>query len=351
MIASSPTDLQPVFSAIAESAKRLLGGFAALITRLIGDDLHLGALTSTSPAGDEAARARFPRAVTTFGIHTVAARTRAPFAVADIEADQWLSHPGLQEMARARGWRSFLAVPMLQGDQVLGTIGVSRREAGAFKPEEIALLQTFADQAVIAIENVRLFTELEEKNRALTHGPRAGDRGARSADRDERDPPGYRELADRSAARVGCGRRARSRLCEARTPTIYLRRRRGAATCAPLTVCSRAARLGDSTLPLTRRHAQWPGGHRVPRLTVADLPERGPGVPEAPPSLAATAIARPSRPAAEGRRGDRDHLSATGGGTALLRAQIALLKTFADQAVIAIENVRLFKELRSPDTD
>ena len=114
-------------------------------------------------------------------------------------------------MARARGWRSFLAVPMLQGDQVLGTIGVSRREAGAFKPEEIALLQTFADQAVIAIENVRLFTELEEKNRALTT---AHAQVTEALDQQTATSEILRvicELADRSAARVGLrSQRARS---------------------------------------------------------------------------------------------------------------------------------------------
>jgi two-component system NtrC family sensor kinase len=76
LIASSPTDLQPVFSAIAESAKGLLGAYAALIARLIGDDLHLGALTSTNPSGDETARARFPIAVASVGIHTAAAREK-----------------------------------------------------------------------------------------------------------------------------------------------------------------------------------------------------------------------------------------------------------------------------------
>src|SRR4029450_7859805 len=162
VIASSPTALPPVFTAIAESAKRLLGGFSGAITRLIDEALHLGALTSTNPAGDEAARARFPMLLTSAGIHARAARTRAPFFVADIQTDSRLSDSRLPEMARARGWRSFVAVPMLRGDQVLGTIGVSRREPGAFKEEEIALLQTFADQAVIAIENVRLFNETKE---------------------------------------------------------------------------------------------------------------------------------------------------------------------------------------------
>jgi two-component system NtrC family sensor kinase len=63
---------------------------------------------------------------------------------------------------------SFLAVPMLRDGRPIGAISVSRAEAGAFPAGQIELLKTFADQAVIAIENVRLFTELQEKNRALT---------------------------------------------------------------------------------------------------------------------------------------------------------------------------------------
>src|SRR5262249_60505102 len=71
-------------------------------------------------------------------------------------------------LAATADWRSLLVVPMLRGDEVLGTVGVARAQIGPFRDQEIALLQTFADQAVIAIENVRLFTELQEKNRALT---------------------------------------------------------------------------------------------------------------------------------------------------------------------------------------
>ena len=61
-----------------------------------------------------------------------------------------------------------LAVPMLRGDDVVGVIAVTRTQVGGFTPAEIALLQTFADQAVIAVENARLLTELQAKNASLT---------------------------------------------------------------------------------------------------------------------------------------------------------------------------------------
>ncbi|HVG36335.1 MAG TPA: ATP-binding protein, partial [Thermoplasmata archaeon] len=70
----------------------------------------------------------------------------------------------LRAMARARGYRSMAAVPLLRHDEAIGAIALTRREVGGFTDDEIALLQTFADQAVIAIENVRLFTELQTRN-------------------------------------------------------------------------------------------------------------------------------------------------------------------------------------------
>jgi signal transduction histidine kinase len=350
VVASSPTDLQPVFSAIAESAKRLLGGFAALITRLIGEDLHLGALTSTSPAGDEAARARFPRAVTTFGIHTAAARTRAPFVVADIESDQWVSHPGLQEMARARGWRSFVAVPMLQGGQMLGTIGVSRPEAGAFKPQEIALLETFADQAVIAIENVRLFTELEEKNRALTAAheqiSEAFERQTATADIlgvISRSPTDVQPVFDAIlTSAVG--------LLGAFSGTLT----RIAGEQIELAAITSTSDVGDAFLRTQFPQALSSAGPHA--RTIRDRAPLNIAEAQTDPRLPETvhAIARV--------RGYRSQVfvpllrhDEAIGAISLTRAEpggftideIGLLQSFADQAVIAIENVRLFKELQA----
>jgi two-component system NtrC family sensor kinase len=72
------------------------------------------------------------------------------------------------EIARRMGYRTFLVVPLLREDAAVGAIGIRRAERRAFTDPQVKLLETFAAQAVIAIENVRLFTELQEKNRALT---------------------------------------------------------------------------------------------------------------------------------------------------------------------------------------
>ena len=149
VISSSPTDVQPVFDAIVQSALRLLDGFGANVARLVGEDLHLAALTTTDEAGNSALTAIFPMPISGWNIAARAVRARAPVYLDDTETDAEYRSRGAG-LARARGVRSIVAVPMMSQNNVVGTIAVSRREPGSFSDEEIALLQTFADQAVIA---------------------------------------------------------------------------------------------------------------------------------------------------------------------------------------------------------
>src|SRR5262249_6598360 len=93
---------------------------------------------------------------------------RIPFNIADTETDPRVPM-ALRAIARARGFRGLVTVPLLHRDEALGAIAVARHDAGGFTDDEIALLQTFADQAVIAIENARLLSELQERTQALTH--------------------------------------------------------------------------------------------------------------------------------------------------------------------------------------
>src|SRR5262249_56756550 len=76
--------------------------------------------------------------------------------------------PRSQQLGLQLGYRAFLSVPMLSHGEPIGVINVARRDSRPFTEKQIALVQTFADQAVIAIENVRLFKELEARNRQLT---------------------------------------------------------------------------------------------------------------------------------------------------------------------------------------
>jgi GAF domain-containing protein len=167
VISSSRTDVQPVFDAIVRSAVRLLQGHTGALTRIESDQLQLAAHVGADAAMTAAINATYPRPLDSAGAHIGAIRDRAPVSVTDISTDPRVSE-GARAAARVGGYRSVATVPLLRRDNVLGTLVVTRQEPSAFADDEIALLQTFADQAVIAIENVRLFTELQEKNRALT---------------------------------------------------------------------------------------------------------------------------------------------------------------------------------------
>jgi GAF domain-containing protein len=154
VISRSQTDVQPVFDAIVDSAVRLLGAHSGALTRLTGDQIALGALTSIDDAGDSALRALFPQSLHSEEPHAHAIRNRAPLNIADAHTDPRMSEAA-HASARVRGFRSLVAVPMLHHDEAVGTIGVARSEPGGFTDDEIALLKTFADQAVIATRTKR----------------------------------------------------------------------------------------------------------------------------------------------------------------------------------------------------
>jgi signal transduction histidine kinase len=167
VISQSPTDVQPVFDAILASAVRLLGAYSGSLTRSAGDQIELAALTSTDEAGDAAVRARYPQPLQSEDPQAQALRDRAPLNIADAQTDPRLPE-ATHAYARARGWRSAVMVPMLRHGEAVGTISVTRRDPGGFTDDEIALLKTFADQAVIAIENSRLLTELHARTQELS---------------------------------------------------------------------------------------------------------------------------------------------------------------------------------------
>jgi GAF domain-containing protein len=166
-ISGSPTDVQPVFETIVRSALRLLDGRTAMVLRVVGDALHLAALTGTSDAPDETVRTTFPVHVSKAGPAWHAIENRRPYVVVDTETDPVVTD-NIRRTAPLRGYRSMVLVPMIREGRSIGVIAVTRQPPGGFTDDEVELLQTFADQAIIAIENVRLFTELQARTADLT---------------------------------------------------------------------------------------------------------------------------------------------------------------------------------------
>jgi signal transduction histidine kinase len=166
IISRSPTEVRPVFETILSSAVRLLRAYSGTVTRIEGDQIELAALTTTDDSGDASLRALFPQSVTSEKPHGRAILQGGPINIADAQDDQKISE-AVRASARARGYRGWVIVPLLRHGEALGTISVTRREAGGFSDREINLLQTFADQAVIAIENTRLFEAEQLSKREL----------------------------------------------------------------------------------------------------------------------------------------------------------------------------------------
>src|SRR5262249_34540909 len=135
----------------------------------LGQEANLVAFTTTGEFGDDTLkelRGR-PRTLASAPLLASMVRDLVPRVVSDTETDQRIA-PSTRETARVRGWRSLVGVPMVRQGQAIGAITVTRRDAGTFADKEIALIKTFADQAVIAIENTRLFEEVQARTRDAT---------------------------------------------------------------------------------------------------------------------------------------------------------------------------------------
>src|ERR1700722_13527589 len=335
VIASSPSDTKPVFEAIVRSANILIGGFSSTVFRFIDGVGHLKAFTPTTPAADEVLRATFPLPITDFLPFRMAQAGEAT-QVADTET---LSNEIL-DIARARGFRSIMFAPMMSDGVSIGSIAVTRAQPGTFADHHVQLLQTFADQAVIAIENVRLFEQVQAKTRDLSESLQQ-----QTATADVLKVIS-RSAFDLKSVLTTLTESAQS-LCGASLGIICLRdgevmRLRAESGCTqPFIDFMEANPIRPGRATITGR--VFMDGKPVHVADVQHDPEYNFGqAPTIGAYRAVLAVPLMRDGAVEGvlllGRPDPGPFS---------QRQIDLVQTFADQAVIAIENVRLFDEVQT----
>jgi signal transduction histidine kinase/HAMP domain-containing protein len=164
VISSSPTDIQPVLDAVAENAARLCAASDAQIYRVDGNLLRLaasyGVIRMTASRGEG-------RPITREWVTGRAVVDRKTIHVHDLAAELETEFPDAKPLQMLIGHRTTLATPLLREDIPIGAILIRRMEVRPFSEKQIELVKTFADQAVIAIENVRLFQELQARTREL----------------------------------------------------------------------------------------------------------------------------------------------------------------------------------------
>jgi GAF domain-containing protein len=345
VISSSPGDVEPVFSTMLENAVRICDAKFGNIYRWDGEALHLLATHNTPPAFAEARRRspRHPDANVPAGRVVV---TKTAVHVADLAAEQAYigqRDPATVAAVELGGVRTFLAVPMLKENELIGTFALARQEVRPFTDKQIALVTNFAAQAVIAIENARLLNELRQRTTDLTE---ALEQQTATADvlkvisRSQFDLQLVLDTLIETAAS----------LCAAKRGVIF--RRDG-----DLYHAAAFYNASPDLVDFVRRHPIAPGRHAITArvalerraVHVADLQEDA----EYTYALQDTEPIRTELGVPMFRGDDLV-------GVVILYKlevqpftdkQIELVTTFADQAVIAIENVRLLNELRQRTTD
>jgi signal transduction histidine kinase len=340
VISSSRTDVEPVFQMILSSTNRLCEASFSVLWLWDGEALIPAAHVNVSP--EMAERLRISRARPRRGATPVAlvALEKTVIHIPDVLEDPRFS-PSDVPSYQLEGARSILAVPMLHEGSLVGVINTWRREPRAFTDNQIELLKTFADQAVIAVENVRLFRELQ----------------ARNAD-----------LADALARQTATGEilRVVSSSPTDVQPVFDAIVRSAVKLCDGL--FSTAFRFDGELLHLAAQHnvsveglAEFrriyparatrglPVGRAIVDRAVVHIPDVDLDPENQHPALARAIGWRSALIAPMLREGVPIGVVTVGRALPgrFSESEITLLNTFADQAVIAIENVRLFKELEA----
>jgi GAF domain-containing protein len=335
VISSSPGDLQPVFDAMLANATRICEAKFGTLYLYDGEAYRTASMCNAPPAFAEYRRRGLIRPGPGTGLGRIAS-TKQLVHVADITAEQSYidRDPLFVTAVELGGFRAFLAVPMLKDGNLIGAILIYRQELGTFSDKQVALVQNFANQAVIAIENTRLLNELRESLQRQTATSEV------------------LSVISSSPANIQpvleiIGERAEKR-CEAEISIVSI--------------------LDGDLIRLASIHGVAEGGiealRRVFPMRLTDETVTARAIRTRSVCHLADVLSDPQY--------QQIHAARLGGfraclGVPMVRddqvvgailvsrkkpelfsdAQVQLLKTFADQAVIAIENVRLFNETKN----
>ncbi|HZO29912.1 MAG TPA: GAF domain-containing protein [Chloroflexota bacterium] len=335
VIATSPRDLQPVLQAVGERALLLLDAAGVFVYLVEGDHL-------VRVAGFGAFAHAQPNVVLPFDRTWASGQAvldRRTIHIHDAASLGEAEYPLTSEFQRQVGYRSTLSTPMLRDEAAVGAISVLRLEVRPFSEQQIALLETFADQAVIAIENARLFEELEQRNHELSEALEQQTATADILRVIASSPADLQRVLDAIV-------QSAVRLCAAGDAVIE--RLEGGHFYNAAHAGEQFRGLLGLSLPLTR---DFPGGRAVldrRRIIIDDIHRIAETeYPAAVPLLSLNTVHSIATIPLLTRGEPLGNLT-------VLRAElrpftddeVELLQTFADQAVIAIENARLFSELQ-----
>jgi GAF domain-containing protein len=342
VISRSTFNLQTVFDTLVESAVRLCEARFGAVFRLDRDLLHLAAQHNFPESHLALLRDEFPRPPDRGIISGRAVLAGAPVQIPDIRADQ--EYRG--RASKEANFRSLLAVALLRGGRAIGAIVIYRMEPGAFADKQLALLQTFADQAVIAIENVRLFDQVQARTRELSESLEQQTATSEVLKVISSSPGELQPVFNAMLENA-------TRICEAKLGNLFLREEN----------CLRAVAV----------HGESYYADRYRREPTIDI-SQNPGTPLARATRSKQVIHIPDlrldQSYLDGNRFIVALVDTAGARTELVvpmlkedelvgaiviyrqevrpftDKQIALVQNFAAQAVIAIENTRLLNELR-----
>ncbi|MGZ9233879.1 MAG: GAF domain-containing protein, partial [Anaerolineales bacterium] len=336
VIASSPTDLQPVLETVAKNAARLCEADDVQIYRADTNSLRQVAHYGPLPAlQDGEVLPLVPELITGRAV-----LERKTIHIEDVQKIAEIEYPASAELQRRLGHRTVVSTPLIREDTSLGAIVVRRNEVRPFTEKQISLLQTFASQAVIAIENVRVFNEIQTRNREISEALEQQTATSEILRVIASSPTNIQPVLEAVAQNA-------ARLCEASDVQIY---KVDGNLLRQVTHYGRSPALQSGEgLPLVRGLITGRAVLEHRTIHVEDIQQLNES--EYPDSIAL-----------QKRLGHRTVLV-----TPLLREgnaigaivvrrnqvlpfsqkQVSLLGTFADQAAIAIENVRLFDELQT----